>query len=295
MEHYRLTGDKLFLASVFPNLVASSRWQARQRARTRVFVNGKPPLTYGLMPRGMGDGGLMGEDGSYYGVFLPHNILAVYADEMAVKAAQILGRANELPELEQIYQQGLADLLQALERGAIQEEGYRWMPGVPGETVGSRWGTLYAAFPCRLLPADHALVTGTIQKFEAWLSPGGIPVHTGWMKEGMWVAIALDNLAEVLLLRDEGDKAAKYLYATLNHGTPLYSWCEERGQEAGSKETTGDRQHLWTPLAVARFIRDALVMEDGDTLHLGRGVDREWLGRQTHGNRCWTRLLRAPV
>jgi hypothetical protein len=29
---------------------------------------------------------------------------------------------------------------------------------------------------------------------------------------------------------------------------------------------------------VARFIRDALVMEDGDTLHLARGTDRQWLG-----------------
>ena len=110
------------------------------------------------------------------------------------------------------------------------------------------------------------------------MSPGGIPVHTGWMKDGMWVAITLDNLAEVLLLRDEGDAAASYLYATLNHGTPLYTWCEERGQEPGTKECSGDRQHLWTPVAVARFIRDALAMEDGDTMHLARGTDRSWLG-----------------
>jgi hypothetical protein len=277
MEHFQLTGDKQFLAAVFPNMIASSRWQGRQRACTRVLVEGEKPLTFGLMPRGMGDGGLMGEDGSYYGVFLPHNILSVYADKMTVKAAEILERTDELDELKQIYLDGLEDLLMALERGAIQEEGYRWMPGVPGATVGSRWGTLYAAFPCRLLPPDHALVTGTIQKFEARLSPGGIPVHTGWMKDGMWVAITLDNLAEVLLLRNEGDKAVEYLYATLNHGTPMYSWCEERGQEPGTKDCTGDRQHLWTPLAVARFIRDALVMEDGETLHLARGIDREWL------------------
>jgi hypothetical protein len=277
MEHYRLTGDKPFLVAVYPHMLASSRWQARQRTRTRVLSAGEKPLTYGLMPRGMGDGGLMGEDGSYYGVFLPHNILSVYADAMTVAAAEILGQTGDLPELRQIYQEALADLLQALERGAIQEEDYRWMPGVPGETVGSRWGTLYAAFPCRLLPPDHALITGTIRKFEARLSTGGIPVHTGWMKDGMWVAITLDNLAEVLLLRNEGDKAVQYLYATLNHGTPLYSWCEERGQEPGSKDCTGDRQHLWTPLAVGRFIRDALVMENGDTLHLARGVDRQWL------------------
>jgi len=277
MEHYRLTGNRAGLAAAFPRMAASSRWQESQRRRTRTRVKGKRPLTYGLMPRGMGDGGLMGEDGTFYGVFLTHNILAVYADAMSVEAAEILGRRRDLAELRRIHRHARADLLRAMERGAIAEKGYRWIPGVPGKTCGSRWGALYAAFPCRILPADHELVTGTIRKFTSRMSPGGIPVHTGWMKDGMWVAITLDNLAEVLLLRGEGDAAARYLYATLNHGTPLYTWCEERGQEPGAKKCSGDRQHLWTPVAVVRFIRDALVMEDGGALHLARGTARQWL------------------
>ena len=91
IEHYRLTGDLAFLSAVYPHLFASTRWQAKQRARTRVLVNNEKPLTYGLMPRGMGDCGLMGEDGSFYGVFLPHNILSVYADGITLQAAEILG------------------------------------------------------------------------------------------------------------------------------------------------------------------------------------------------------------
>jgi hypothetical protein len=93
----------------------------------------------------------------------------------------------------------------------------------------------------------------------------------------MWVAITLDNIAEVHLQRGNGDAAAKYLYATLNHGTPLYTWCEERGQEAGSTNCTGDRQHLWTPVAVVRALRDMLVMESGNGLNLALGTDRAWL------------------
>ena len=277
LEHYRLTGDKAYLAGAYPRMLASSRWQESQRARTRVAPDGQRPLVYGLLPRGMGDGGLMGEDGSYYGVFLTHNFLAVYADAMTIEAAEVLGRTEDLAELRRIHRTALEDLLVAVEKGAIAEDGYRWISGVPGHTCGSRWGALYAALPCGILPPDHELISGTIRKIEARISPGGIPVHTGWMKDGMWVAITLDNLAEVLLLRDEGDAAARYLYATLNHGTPLYSWCEERGQEPGAKDCSGDRQHLWTPVAVGRFIRDALVMEQGDTLHLARGTARQWL------------------
>ena len=276
MEHFRLSGDTAHLASVYPRMLASSRWQEQQRARSRIHVNGEPPLTFGLMPRGMGDCGLKDGD-DLYGVFIPHNLWAVFADAMTLEAASILGKSGDLPELQKIHSRALTDLVQAMDRGAISENGYRWIPGVPGKTCGSRWGALNAAFPHRILPPHHELIDGTIKKIEAQVSPGGIPLNTGWLKDGMWVAISLDNLAEVLLLRDEADAACKYLYATLNHGTPLYSWCEERGPEPGSKQITGDRQHLWTPLAVCRFLRDALVMEDGSTLHLARGTARQWL------------------
>jgi len=278
MEHYRITRDRGFLADVFPRMLASSRWQERQRQRSRVPAAAAKPLNAGLLPPGMGDCGLKDGD-SLYGVFLPHNMWAVYADQQALAAAEELGLANEAGELRGIYQTARGDLLDTIRRGSIDESGYRWIPGVAGKTTGSRWGALNAAFPCRLLAPDDELITGTIRKMESRLSPGGLPIHTGWMEDGMWVAITLDNLAETLLLRGDGDASAKYLYATLNHATPLYSWCEERGPEPGAAKTTGDRQHLWTPIAVVRLMRDSMVFEDGDTLYLARGADRSWLAR----------------
>lgn len=275
LEHYRITRDRKYLAGVYPRMAASSRWQERQRTRTR-SANGERPLTYGLMPRGFGDCGV--KDGNdLYGQFLPHNIWAVYADRVSWETAEILKKTADAAELKKIYETARRDLLTAIERGAIQANGYRWIPGTPGKTAGSRWGVLNIAFPCGLLAPDHELVTGTLRHVESWLSPGGIPVNTGWLTNGMWVAITLDNVAEVHLQRGNGDAAARYLYATLNHGTPLYTWCEERGQEAGSAKCTGDRQHLWTPVAVIRALRDMMVMENGNDLHLALGTAREWL------------------
>jgi hypothetical protein len=112
-----------------------------------------------------------------------------------------------------------------------------------------------------LLPPNHELITGTLKKIESNISKGGQPLNTGWMGDGAWVAITLDNIAEVHLTRGNGDAAAKYLYSTLNHGTPLYTWCEERGQEP----------------AVVRAIRDMLVLENGDGLELALGTARDWL------------------
>ncbi len=276
MEHYRNTGDRAYLESVYPRMLASSRWQEKQRARTRVMAaDGSRPLTYGLMPRGMGDCGLKDGD-DLYGVFLPHNMWATYADRCAMETAEILGKADEAAELKKIFETAHADLVQSLTAGSIKEDGYAWIPGVPGKTCGSRWGGLNALLPCGTLPADHELVAGTIKQLRAHMSPGGLPLNTGWLPNGLWVAIALDNLAEAHLLRNEGDEAAALLYATLNHATPLVTWCEERAPEPGAKECTGDRQHLWTPVAVVRAVRDSLVMEDGNDLHLGRGIPRHW-------------------
>lgn len=276
IEHYKHTGDLGYLERVYPRMLASSRFHERERARTRVVENGEKPLTYGLMPPGMGDCGLKDGD-DLYGAFLPHNFWAVYADDVTLESARILGRTADVPELESICRAARDDLLAVLVHGSIQEDGYRWIPGVAGKTCGSRWGALNALTPCGILPPEHELVSGTIRHLESKMSPGGLPLNTGWMPEGLWVAIALDNLAEAHLVRNEGDAAAALFYATLNHGTPLFTWCEERGPLPGAAETTGDRQHLWTPVAIVRALRDMLVMEDGNNLHLARGIDRAWL------------------
>ena len=276
MEHFRITRDKAWLSKVYPHMIASSRWQESQRKRTRLEEN-RSSATYGLMPRGFGDCGLMNDDDNY-GVFFPHNIWSVYADHCTLEAAEILDRTNDIYELKKICQTAFNDLMTALDKGAINEADYRWIPGVPGKKSGSCWGALNIVAPCGLVPPDHELVTGTLRKIEANISKGGQPIHTGWMADGAWVAITLDNVAETHLARGNGDAAAKYLYSTLNHATPLYTWCEERGQEPGTTKCSGDRQHLWTPVAVVRTIRDMLVLENGDGLDLALGTDRDWLG-----------------
>ncbi len=274
MQHYLLTRDRQYLESVYPRMLASSRWLESMRAKTR---HSPDPLVRGLMPRGMGDCGLKDGD-DLYGVFIPHNIWAVYADKMTLQAAHLLGKADDVPELERSYQRGREDLLRVIDLGAIQEDGYRWIPGVPGKTSGSRWGVLNALSPSGLLPKDHELINGTLRHIERFLSPGGIPINTGWLTNGMWVAITLDNIAAAHLARGNGDAVADYIYAVLNHGTPLYTWCEERGQEPYSEIITGDRQHLWTPVAVVRAIRDSMVLEQDDGLHLGLALPRTWFG-----------------
>jgi hypothetical protein len=277
MEHFLHTRDTAFLEKRCPQMLICSKWQDMERRKTRLVVNGEKSLTYGLMPRGMGDGGLM-DGNSYYGIFYTHNIWAVFEDSLAYRAALILNRREDAKELKDIYERSKSDLITAMERGAIgNKNGARRLSSLPGKNSGSCWGLLNAIYPTGILPDNHELMNNTINYIEERMSPGGIPVHTGWMPNGMWVAITLNDFAEAHLARNEGDAANAFLYSTLNHGTPLYTWCEERGQDPDTKETSGDLQHLWTPEAAVRCTRDIILMEEGNTLHLLRGIARGWL------------------
>lgn len=281
MEHFAHTRDTAFLKRRYPQLLANSRWQHEQRKKTKILQpDGTRPLTWGLMPRGMGDGGLR-NDGSHYGIYYTHNIWPVYADSLAYRAALILDKTDDARELKRIYDEARGDLLTAMELGAVTDSaGNRYLTSIPGKATGtgSCWGLLASVYPTGLLPARDPLMENTMNHYKKRESPGGLPVHTGWMADGMWVAITLNDFGQVHLMRDEPDQANAYLYAVLNHATPFYSWCEERGQFPGAKQISGDLQHLWTPEAVVRFMRDMLVMEQDNVLHLGRGIARGWLG-----------------
>lgn len=219
------------------------------------------------------------DDGDLYGYFLPHNIWHCYSLKIALWAAGELNLECEKAEIQAYYDDAITCLLDILERGSIKEEdGTRWIPGVPGKTCGSRWGAANAISPCGLLDPHHPLADGTLNKLEKELSKGGLPLNLGWMPNGLWVSIAIDNLSYTHLARGEEDKAEAYLYPTLNHGTPLYSWCEERMPEPGAEVISGDRQHLWTPVSMVRFIRDMLLMEESSTLHITRAIPRWWMG-----------------
>lgn len=168
-EYFQHTRDTAFLEKRYRQMLAASRWQHRMRQRTRTMnPDGSRPLTYGLMPVGMGDGGLK-NDGSYYGIYYTHNIWPVYADSLAYRAALTLGREDEARELKAIYDEAREDLLTAMQQGAVVEpDGTRWLSAVPGKTTSSScWGLLAPAHTTGLLPADHELMTNTLGRYTA--------------------------------------------------------------------------------------------------------------------------------
>jgi tetratricopeptide (TPR) repeat protein len=255
-------------------MYASAMFNYRARNSTK---SSKIASERGLMPRGMGDCGMM-NNGDYYGVFYPHNCLAVAADGQVLEAAKILGKTEDVPFLTQVYEQAKEALLISIRENLVEIDGYRVIPPVAHAPITSMYGCLYSCFPGNLICGDDPIIADTVRYLEHnKMSEGGLPIGMGWMKQGLWVAMALSNLARAYLRMGLYKEARKYLYPALNHASPFVTWCEERGAEKDSAQISGDKQHLWTPLSICQYLTEALFFEDEEAVHVCAGACPEWL------------------
>ncbi len=278
-SHYRLTGDIAFLLANYDRMLRSTRFNHAARQST---MNDPVEAFRGLMPRGMGDCGLMnGSD--FYGVFYPGNCQSVAADFYTLTIAEILGKTEDIAELTTICREARDALVTSLRNNIATIGEHAFIPGIATASNSSLYGCLFSYYPCGLLGADDPMVQSTLKYVQSKkISEGGLPVGTGWLTDGLWVAMALDNFAAAYLRMGLYDEAASYLYPVLNHASRFVTWCEERGAEAGSSVKTGDMQHLWTPLSVCSYVLDALCFVDGDTMHLCAGLPRDLLSDGNH-------------
>ena len=273
MTHYKITGDLGYLKKYYKNMLESTLFNHNARKSTK-----KSPREFerGLMPRGMGGCGMMnGND--YYGVFYPHNVLSVAADGLTLEAAKILHKTSDIIMLTDIYVEARRDLLYSMRNNLLSVDGFNIIPCICGSN-SSLYGCLYSLFPGNLVKADDPILTDTVNYIETkQKSEGGLPLGTGRMKDGLWVAMALSNFARAYLRMGKYDSAKKYLYPALNHASPFVTWCEERGGEKNTSELSGDRQHLWTPLSVLQYTVDSLFFENEKDIHILAGAIPCWL------------------
>ena len=274
MEHYYITRDIEFLEKLYPRMYRSAMFNYRARNSTK---SSEVSSERGLMPRGMGDCGMM-NNGDYYGVFYPHNCLSVAADGQVLEAAKILGKTEDVALLTQVYEEAKEALLTSIRNNLVDINGYRIIPPIANAPITSMYGCLYSVFPGNLISGNDPIVTDTVCYLENnKVSAGGLPVGMGWMTDGLWVAMALSNVARAYLRMGMYKEARKYLYPALNHASPFVTWCEERGAEKDSAKISGDKQHLWTPLSVCQYLTEALFFEDENAVHICAGACPEWL------------------
>ena len=276
ITHYYISRDVEFLKKYYVKMKASTMFNHRCRQSTK---NSDVKALRGLMIRGMGDSGQMYYS-DFYGVFYPANFQCLAADRLTAVAAKILGKDADFAQITAICDEAEKDLLVSVRDNPIKEDGYIRIANVANAPSTSIYECFNGYFPAGVLSKDDPLISGTVRYVKSkGLSEGGLPVGTGWLKDGVWAGMALFIFSRTYLRMGMYDDATGFLYKVINHATPFVTWCEERGAEKNSSLKTGDMQHLWTPLAVIMYMIDAMCFEHEGKIHLFSGADREWFSK----------------
>jgi hypothetical protein len=292
-EHYKDTGIAMFtlvrqaeLAGDFgyfrkmqPEILHAAAYLRglRDKARDEESANGR----YGLLPRGMGDGGLGGIRSEF-----TNTLWALAGLKSVADTAARLGIAGFEP-VKQLH-----DELRAASLDAIGQEmrrhpaGFPYLPMLmkedpqwdaanerarPTPQVG-QWALSHCIYPGLLFDRNDPMVRGHIALMQA-CTLEDIPAETGWIaRDGVWNYNAA-FVAHVYLWAGLNDWARRTFHGFLNHATSLYCWREEQPLRGSmTAGYVGDMPHNWASAECVLYLRHMLALEDGDTLRLLAGI-----------------------
>jgi hypothetical protein len=160
---------------------------------------------------------------------------------------------------------------------------------MPTYPEGAYSQTFLGVYPTGLYAPDDPLVSGLIARMERE-EKQGLPTNVAWAgPAGVWAGEAM-NMAETYLLRGEKEKAAAMLEAALNHSYTTKVWkeeilvdvdapraCDTPHSKRANMEGTGDMPEAWANANLVLLLRDMLVNERGEQLHLLAGLPASWV------------------
>ncbi|HVP90195.1 MAG TPA: hypothetical protein VMS75_03150 [Terriglobales bacterium] len=315
-EHYKLTGDRLWLKRVAPRMIRSCDWIGRERARTKAGATpgAERPRHYGLLPKGRAsdnddlDYFYWTDTYSYAGLRGTADVLPEIG--MAKEAARLRAEADDYKSC----------ILDSVERSVVRDADPPFVPQGPymnGPPTAERLAATWYGICSPVYMVEMGLfgagdpktawVNRTIEKF---VMTTGLPTiaRPGYIDPHYVYDQALSQL-----LRGETERFLWTFYSLFAYGQARSTYATLEGNDiaTGSSGEAWDSlrmPHMHSASRVLAMVRIALLLEDGETLHLLAGTPRGWLapGRTievrrapTHfgeaGLRCESRGVRREI
>jgi len=111
--------------------------------------------------------------------------------------------------------------------------------------------------------------------------------YTYFNRKKLWTYITVD-WAMCYLLRDDLEVFYRLFDGYVAHASRTNGWTEEIFLD--TRQGTGDMPHGWAAAQFVHFLRNALVYEDNDVLHLCWGAREDWLNNGITVRRAPTRF-----
>lgn len=253
LQHYHLTGNRLFLENAYPALAKGGRWV--QLKRKAAAAKGSP--LDGLLPAGFSAEHLGPPDHYYW-----DNFWGVAALNLAGEAAKLLGRADEHTYWLKQARGYWRDIELSIQLAA-KHDGLEFLPATPTRGLDSgAIGSLCAVYPLNLLPAQHPRVLNTLRLLEEHylLGEGFFQEH---FHSGVNSYLSAHLAQCYLQLADpRAWLIARYL---LKHASATYAW-PEAFHPITLGGCMGEGHHGWAAAEWILLLRNLLFHEKGKNL-----------------------------
>jgi len=263
-QFYQITGDKAWLAEVYPQMRRAAEWTIKARREAPA----DSPFA-GLLPNALADGEYLW-DGQYH--IVGYDFWNLRGLLCTAEAARALGRVEEADELAREADDYRAAIDAAWKRTGLPHFPPSW------EKVGTHWGNTETLWPTPLFTPDDPRVSALIREVRERHGGGfceGTIRWTGFPGAIHPYMSAYTTMAA--LERGESEQVIEDFYWYLLHSTATHAFPE--GVFYKRRFAWSDTiPHATGASNYAILLRHMLIHERGDELHLLPAVPEWWFG-----------------
>jgi hypothetical protein len=265
-EHYGRTHDLAFANAVYPDVVRAVHWLVQARAADPLHIMPKSDV----------------RDNEYVAAHLTgYNFLALDGMRAAIELAE----ATHHPEDARLFQAEYEDyhrvFLALLDKETAKTGGY--IPPALDATgwPGTDWGNLLSVVPEPVLDPHDPRVTATLHHTQEHYQEGIITYTEPDDGTYLHHYLTIKNTLTELVREDPEDQhqAIREFYAELLHTSSTHAGFEYAIRPWGSRDFEGNlAPHGWFASDYRSLLRNMMLREEGDNLHLLSAISPEWVG-----------------
>jgi hypothetical protein len=265
-EHYRRTHDLAFANAIYPNVIRGVDWLIHARAGDPLHVVPKSDV----------------RDNEYVAAHLTgYNFLALGGLQSAIELAKATNHTADEQRFQAEYDDFHRTFFSLLDQVTTTTGGY--IPPALDATgwQGTDWGNLLSVTPVEILDPHDPRVTATLRHTQARYQEGITTYAEPDDGEYLHHYLTIKNtLTEIVRDGPEDQhQAVRELYAELLHTSSTHAGFEYAIRPWGSRDFEGNlAPHGWFAADYRNLLRNMMVREDGDALHLLSAVSPEWIG-----------------
>ncbi|MGE5680711.1 MAG: hypothetical protein ACM34K_07510, partial [Bacillota bacterium] len=255
-QHYLLTGDKSYTAKIYPSIKRAVEW----------LVNIRKTDSLNLIPVTT-----PGDNEDITGHVTGHNFIALAGLKNVIVLAEAAGNSNDIKNFRNLYDDYYKTFTGHLKNVVSKTGGY--IPPGMDKPGGQDWGNMQSLYPEIILDPFDPMVSATIMATRNKYQEGIMTYGDG---RYLHHYITMFN-TQSELIRNEREMAIEEFYSELMHTGSTHTGFEYAIWPWSTRDFGMNlTPHGWFSAEFRTLLRNMMVREEGNALHLLSAISPEW-------------------